>query len=166
MYQSCVLNKSSARWANVPVPTQGSVIYFVGACLQVTLSGLLSVEIENITFCSTTSTVNASSPMGDSASQPGPSASGPPSRKRRKYAAFAPSRVPLSNGVTSSQGAANESRLCLYFFLSQLFSDSFPNSPSASTSKPTDAPVTSEQDVEQHDDVHEPLPDKDCEQSV
>ncbi|KAH9990154.1 hypothetical protein BJV77DRAFT_1151130 [Russula vinacea] len=137
----CVLNKSSARWANVPVPTQGSVIYFVGACLQVTLSGLLSVEIENITFCST---VNTPSPTGDSPSQSGPSAPGPPPRKRRKYGAFAPPRVPLSNGVTPSQGAANE------------------NSPSGSTSKPADAPLSSEQDIEQHD-VHEQLPDKDRE---
>ncbi|KAF8467063.1 hypothetical protein DFH94DRAFT_686031 [Russula ochroleuca] len=133
----CILNKASARWANVPVPTQGSVISFMGACLQVTLSRQLSVEIENIMFCSSPSTASSTS---DSPLQPGPSP--PPKKSRRKYPAFAPPRVPVSNGVTPS--VANE------------------NLPLASTSKSTDAPVSSKQDIGQHD-VHEHILDKDCE---
>jgi hypothetical protein len=89
----CILNKPAARWANVPIPTQESLINFLAMFSHVTnltMGGQLSVDIENIVFCPASSTVANTEYSAESEGSS-------PSAKRHKYSSYAPARVPVSS---------------------------------------------------------------------
>jgi hypothetical protein len=83
----CIPDKTSPRWANVPVPAQGSLVAFLARCHQVTINCILSATIESIYFCPTVPTTLPPNPYGGSQR-------GSPN-KRRKYNSHASPRVPV-----------------------------------------------------------------------
>lgn len=108
----CIINKPAPRWANVPIPSASSLIFFIGMCSYVSMSGQLALDIDNIVFCPTSnapSSHDATLESDDSG----------PSPKRRKYPSYAPPRVPISSpsktrttsapsdNVASSSASAN-----------------------------------------------------------
>jgi hypothetical protein len=150
----CVLDKTVPRWTNVPVPSLGSLIHLVGICSRVTLSGLLSIDIDNIVYCA--------APKGSSRTRDSTDPDGSPSPKRRKYSAYAPPRVPIpptiktrttpaaitqtgpsASIVSSSSGNAgpSDTRYCLRYFVPFLPHDSHYSAP-ASTSNVPLSPLT------------------------
>src|ERR1700683_5608134 len=76
LFYRCILNLTVARWRNTPVPATNTLIHFFGICGQISLNGLLSIEIEGITL-------NVGPPTQSPATSGPPDDGGSPSKKRR-----------------------------------------------------------------------------------
>ena len=98
----CILNKPTPCWANVPVPTQESLIHFLAMCSHVTMGGQLSIDIDNIVFCPSSSMLANTKCSADSKGLP-------PSSKHRKYSSYAPSCVPVSSASNTARGSVGTS---------------------------------------------------------
>lgn len=66
------------------------------------MGGQLSVDIDNIVFCPSSSTLANTERSADSEGSP-------PSSKRRKYSSYAPSRVPVSSVSNTARDSVGTS---------------------------------------------------------
>ena len=119
---SCRLDKSIARWRNVPTPNRGALICFLGTCFQLLQSGHLCVDLLNIVFLANTPSTPPQTVTGDLNA-----ASSSVSRKRRKFAARtatdasdisleSPTRSSMNASVANVEGSSSVS-VFVYAFL-------------------------------------------------
>jgi hypothetical protein len=84
-----------ARWKNTPAPAFNTVVHFYGICAQISLNGLLGIEIEGITL-------NIGPPAQVPNTSGPPDDSGSPSKKRR-FQSFASPRQSTLTSTPSQQ---------------------------------------------------------------
>jgi hypothetical protein len=83
------------RWKRTPAPVINTVVHFYGICTQISLNGLLAIEIEGITL-------NVGPPQLPLNTSHPPDDGGSPQKKRR-FQTFASPRQPTSASSSSQQ---------------------------------------------------------------
>ena len=92
------MDKGSARWKNTPPPLRGAQVFVIATCREQLQNGRLCVDLLGITYIGSALALPPPAPLpSDSAS------------KKRKFAAIAPPRPPLT-GQDDSSSSSNEKR--------------------------------------------------------
>jgi hypothetical protein len=90
------MDKGSARWKNTPPPLRGAQVFVIATCREQLQNGRLCVDLLGITYIGSALALPPPAPLlSDSAS------------KKRKFAAVAPPRPPLT-GQDESSLTSNE----------------------------------------------------------